>query len=382
MKPPQRASCDRTSEPYHLDRRTLLAGMAAALLPSVGGASASARAAGPSLEWQKLPTVPYRGKQDDIAFGSQRRGWYGNGEGRLYRTDDGGDSWSLLWHQPGTFIRALGFIDEALGVLGNVGPGSFPNVTDRIPLYRTTDGGASWRPVERIAGPVPDGICGIDIVRYSAIDRGERVTRSVVHAAGRVGGPAHYLRSSDGGESWTSRDLGTLTAAIYDVKFLGPRVGFIAGSSDQDLSRARGLILRSDDGGENWREVYRSERAFETVWKLHFPSDSVGFGSVQSYDPDAAASRRYVTTTDDGGRTWSELPLVDDARWRSFGIGFADERLGWVGGNLGGLETRDGGRNWAPVEIGRAVNKFRFVGSGADRRAYAIGSDVHRLRLG
>lgn len=361
-----------------LDRREfLLAGAAAGLLP---GCASIARER-PALRWEKLPTVPYRGKQDDIAFGTPDRGWYGNGDGRLYRTDDQGDSWDEVWRQPGTYIRALGFWDAHTGILGNVGVGSFPGVTDSTPLYRTDDGGRSWSPVDAISGPVPSGICGIDLVRQRFIDRGERAERLVAHAAGRVGDPAHYLRSTDGGATWTSQDLGAFAAAIYDVKFLGPRTGFLAASSDAELGRSNGMILRSDDGGESWHPVYRSSRPFETVWKLHFPSDLVGYGSLQSYDPDEQVAQRYIVKTLDGGRTWTELPLVADFRWRSFGIGFADERLGWVGGNLGGLETRDGGRSWAHVEMGRAVNKLRFVGSGRDRRAYAIGTDLYRLDL-
>jgi hypothetical protein len=128
--------------------------------------------------------------------------------------------------------------------------------------------------------------------------------------------------------------------------------------------------------------VFRSARPFETVWKLHFPTAKRGYGTVQSYDPDPAKAQRFVAATEDGGRTWHEVPLVADAKWRSFGIGFANEKLGWVGGNLGGLETRDGGATWAPVEMGKAVNKIRFVGSGQERRAFAVGSDVYRLDLG
>jgi photosystem II stability/assembly factor-like uncharacterized protein len=360
-------------------REFIAAGASSLLLP---GCVTTARQALPAkLAWQKLPTVPYRGKQDDIAFGSSRVGWFGNGEGRIYRSTDGGDSWNEVWHQAGTFVRALAFLDEQKGVMGNVGVGSFPNVTDTRPLYRTSDGGLSWQPAAKIEGPVPQGICALEIGRSSFIDRGERAERSVVHAAGRVGGPAHYLRSLDGGESWRSWDLGGLTAALYDVKFLGPKIGFLAGSSDSDLSKARGLILRTDNGGDTWREVFRTARPFETVWKLHFPNERTGYGTVQSYDPDPASVQRFVTKTKDGGRSWFEVPLVSDAKWRSFGIGFADEKTGWVGGNVGGLETRDGGLTWSPVEMGKAVNKIRFVGKGPDRRAFAVGSDVYRLDL-
>jgi hypothetical protein len=91
--------------------------------------------------WQRLPTEPYRGKQDDIAFVSPDSGWYGNGDGKLYRTIDGGQRWEKVWEQRGTFIRALGFVDSLHGYLGNVGTEYYPGVTDTRPLYRTLDGG-------------------------------------------------------------------------------------------------------------------------------------------------------------------------------------------------------------------------------------------------
>ena len=363
-----------------VDRRAFIAaGGASLLLPACAAQQAAPAPLPASLIWQKLPTIPYRGKQDDIAFGSPRRGWFGNGEGRIYRSDDGGDSWAQVWHQPGTFVRALGFIDDQAGVMGNVGVGSFPNVTDTRPLYRTADGGVTWTPAA-IEGPVPAGICAIEIVRSAFIDRGERAERNMVHAAGRVGGPAFHLRSADAGQSWTSKDLGALASALYDVKFVSPRIGFLAASAGADLSVSRGTILRTDDGGETWHEVFRSARNVETVWKLHFPTPRIGYGTIQSYDP--AATQRFVAKTEDGGRTWHELPLTDDAKWRSFGIGFANESVGWVGGSTGGMETRDGGQSWAPVEMGKAVNKIRFVGTGTERRAFAVGSDVYRLDLG
>ena len=361
-----------------MERRAVLLGSAAAaLLPAC---ATTPRPIADALTWKRLPTEPYAGKQDDIAFATPALGWFGNGHGSLYRTLDGGESWVKIWEQSGTFIRALGFIDQETGILGNVGVGSFPGVSDPTPLYRTRDGGKSWTPAQ-IYGPAPRGICAIDIVANRYIDRGDRAERVIAHAAGRVGGPAHYLRSTDGGASWRSADLSTQTAAIYDVTFPFARTGFIAGSSDPELSQSRGLILRSEDGGDTWQEVYRSKRRFETVWKMHFPNAQTGYGTVQSYDPDPANVQRYVVKTTDGGRSWFELPLLADARWRSFGIGFADGQTGWVGGNLGGVQTRDGGLSWTPTAMGKAVNKIRIVGYGGARKAFAIGAEVHRLDL-
>src|SRR5438270_4258747 len=121
-------------------RRLRQAALAIALTAAL---TAPARADEP---WVKLPSVPYtlNNKQDAIAFADALTGWYGNGTGRIYRTDDGGEAWTVIWTKQGIYIRALDFADAQTGFLGNIGPGYFPDVTDRQPLYVTHDGGVHW----------------------------------------------------------------------------------------------------------------------------------------------------------------------------------------------------------------------------------------------
>ena len=108
--------------------------------------------------WIKLPTAPYtlNNKQDAIAFADTLTGWYGNGTGRIYRTDDGGEAWTAIWTKQGTYVRALEFADAQTVFLGNIGPGDFPG-RDRPPAAlrvprqrRALDGGqAGRRPPDR-----------------------------------------------------------------------------------------------------------------------------------------------------------------------------------------------------------------------------------------
>ena len=355
-----------------LNRRALGAAAMGALM------TAGWRQADPA--WVKLPTEPYRGKQDDVFFVNDRTGWYGNGLGRLFKTTDGGQTWIKQLDRPGTFVRALGFVDERLGFLGNIGPGSFPNVTDETALYRTRDGGDTWEPIA-LDGPMK-GVCAIDVFKQPFINAGHLDHRVSVRAAGRVGGPAHLATSHDGGETWSCEDLSAHAGAILDIKFISAEVGFIAAASDSNVQNSRGRILRTGDGGRTWSPVYQGERPWELIWKLAFPSAMVGYGTLQSYDRDPAATRRYVVKTTDGGLTWSELPLVDNAAVREFGIGFVDEHRGWVGAAPGGFETRDGGASWQPVSMGAAVNKVRVVErAGGGKAVFAIGVELHRLDL-
>jgi photosystem II stability/assembly factor-like uncharacterized protein len=357
------------------DRRDLLIGGAVvSLLPS--GALAEPAPA----NWIKQATEPYKGKQDDIYFIDALTGWYGNGEGKLYRTVDGGKTWSRAWTQPGTFIRAIGFVDAEHGYLGNVGTDYYPGVTDKNPLYETRDGGTSWTPVKAEGIEKVAGICGIDIVKRRAIFQGELRDQVIIHAAGRVGGTAWIIRSTDGGASWSVKDLSAVAGMILDVKFHDDRNGFLCAATSADTEQSSALILRTIDGGASWQTVYQSKRKFENSWKMNWPSRRVGYATIQNYDP--AATKRVVIKTVDGGKTWKELPLIDDAKVRQFGVGFVDEKHGFVGTTIGGFETVDGGKNWAPTAFGRAVNKIRVVKNSSGGMAlFAIGVDIYRLDL-
>lgn len=359
-----------------MDRRVFLGTAAAtALVPAVGWAQEAAPG------WVKLPTEAYRGKQDDVVFVDALTGWYGNGAGKLFKTTDGGQTWVKQLDRPGTFVRALGFVDAELGFLGNIGPDYFPNVSDDTPLYRTRDGGGSWEPVV-IDGPAVKGICAIDVLKTPFINAGVLDHRVTIRAAGRVGGPAFLATSRDRGETWTSEDLSAHTGMILDVHFVSEQVGFICGASSAEVQASTAIVLRTGDGGRTWSRVYEGSRTFELTWKMSWPSATVGYVTVQSYNPDTTASQRYVAKSVDGGLTWREMPLVDNAAVREFGVGFVDENHGWVGAVPNGFETTDGGASWSPVQMGNAVNKVRVIPRpGGGHVVFAIGVEMHRLDL-
>ncbi len=367
-----------------MKRRTLTTGLATAsglaLLGcgSMGAPPASAKKYIVEGGWQLLPTEAFRGKQDDIHFVDPATGWYVNGEGKIYKTEDGGHAWKLLLTKPGTYFRTVGFVDGKVGFAGNIGTDYYPGVTDTVPMYRSDDGGGTWAPVN-IPGPPVKGLCAIDVLHTQFIHAGVLAQRAVIHAGGRVGGPAVLLRSLDGGASWAHVALPASVGMVQDVKFFDAANGLLMAGTDADVSRANALIMLTKDGGVTWQEVYRSKRPFELMWKASFPTRDIGFATVQSYDPDTKMSPRYVVKSSDGGRSWAELPLVDEHGVREFGIGFVTPELGWVGTNKTGYETRDGGKTWAPVAMGRAVNKIRVLTTATGFVAYAIGVQVHKL---
>ena len=331
--------------------------------------------------WRKLETEAYRGKQDDIAFVNERIGWYVNGEGKVFKTMDGGETWRLQWHHPGTYLRCLAFLDEQHGWIGNIGPGYFPNVTDPVPLYETKDGGDTWKAVSSIEGPPIVGLCALQVLREPIVNAGQLETRTRLIGVGRVGGPVAMIVSDDLGATWQQIDIASHAAMAFDVHFFNRNEGFIAAASHADVAQSNAVILATADGGKSWREAYRSTRPYELTWKISFPTREVGYVTLQSYDPDPSAKERFVAKTTDGGRSWTEILLSSDPRVREFGVAFLDPLRGWVGAVPHGFQTIDGGASWEPAAMGNAVNKIRLIPTEAGHVGFAIGTQVHRIDL-
>ena len=330
----------------------------------------------PEKGWKKLNTERYPGKQDDITFINENEGWYVNGYGSIYHTKNSGETWEKQLEKKGTFFRCIAFVDSLRGFAGTVGTDYFPDVTDTIPLYGTIDGGKTWNPVS-YAGPYVKGLCAMDIVKEQYINHGKSDYKIHIYGVGRVGSPANMMVSHDGGLNWTSNSMNKDCKMLFDIKMFDKNNGIVCAASDEDMEKSNALILKTSDGGKTWKKVYQSNRPFEGTWKASFPTKEVGYVTIQSYNPDPNVKQQRIAKTTDGGETWNEINLVEDAGAREFGIGFIDENHGFVGTMNSGYETKDGGKTWTKVNLGMACNKIRiYKDANGKVYAYAIGVDV------
>jgi photosystem II stability/assembly factor-like uncharacterized protein len=317
------------------------------------------------FSWQILPSSPFQiFRHDDVCFVNSNLGWVGNIRGEIWKTRDGGNTWNKLISQNTTAYRCIGFVDSSRGFAGNLGLSHWNRkTTDTMPLYRTLDGGITWAPIEQFNGPKPKGLCGLQVVNDS-----------VIVACGRIDGPAFFVRSIDGGKTWTSKDMSAYAGMLIDVFFTSPTTGFAVGGTSQRRYNSTSIILYTTDGGQTWTTKIKSKNDTSHCWKISHPSKNVFYVSIEKF--------LYTSTLDffkstDGGATWTENPVKGVSYGSSQGIGFLNDSIGWVGGHEGALYTTNGGKTFNPMppDILMNLNRMRFVN---DTLGYAVGQRIYK----
>ena len=166
-----------------------------------------------------------------------------------------------------------------------------------------------------------------------------------------VGYGGKVLETTDGGYTWNTRDSGT-DLALYSIKFVDDQHGWISG---QD-----GLILRTDDGGKSWQKQQSNAILKETDGS-EVPLYLFAIDAIDAEHAWAVGDRSYLTSTEDGGKTW-KARKVQGAADKSgesmasadpifYDVKFLDQQHGWIVGEFGKiLRTDDGGASWREQE--------------------------------
>jgi photosystem II stability/assembly factor-like uncharacterized protein len=311
--------------------------------------------------WTLLPTSPNaadNGRHEDISFPTPSRGYLVNFNGELHRTADGGESWQLL-HSARTFteepvrFRSIGFASERRGWIGALTPGYI--------LWQTDDSGVNLRNISnRMRSGSDLGICGLWVVN-----------EDVVYGVGRYYGPARLYMTKNGGLTWTIKNMDDLAGRLIDVFFFDELHGFVVGGTAENAVDSRAVVLRTLDGGATWEKMYESQNPGEWGWKISFPTNSVGYVSVERFPIGAAR----VLKTGDGGNSWSESVIAGSRPLQ--GIGFVTKWQGWASGRGTTSHTLDGGLTWQAETsiLDPVINRFRMFG---DTLGYAVGSRVYK----
>lgn len=305
-------------------------------------------------QWRTLNFAPNANgaRHDGLWFVDDDTGWICNLQGEVWKTKDGGYSWTNQVQTLEAF-RSIAFLDHQHGFLGSV--------FDVNLLFSTDDGGDSWKVVDNIPEPRPAGMCGL-----------WAVNDSTVYGCGRYSGPPTVLKSDYAGATWESIDLSAQATTLIDCYFTSPDSGFVVGGIGAFPDSTRAEVLWTGDGGDTWQVNWQGQARGEWGWKISFPTPEIGYVSLET---DANSLNRFLKTTD-GGATWSVLSFGYGSNFLEQGIGFATPMLGWLGGGETEVrQTSNGGATWTSVDWGRRLDRVFML---RDDLGYAVGQAVYK----
>lgn len=223
------------------------------------------------------------------------------------------------------------------------------------PIYRSSDGGRSWRAVEGV--PKSEARANITSIAVSARD--SRVMYATGHGVAVV-------KSGDGGRTWATKAAGlggaSTEALAIDARDPNKLYVWVLGDG----------LYRSMDAGESWRRVDDGPSGQE-VRSLASVAAPTGMGGIWLY----AGLDTGVMRSPDCFCGWDRLPnagLPERSRVYSLAHDPAHPDILYAGLRHGVFRTADGGRSWVQVTdtvedavVALDVSRPDFV--------YAVGGD-------
>ena len=262
----------------------------------------------------------------------------------IYKSADAGTTWRHMGLREAGQIGSVAIHPSQPDTVWAAALGSPYGPNPERGVFKTTDGGATWRRVlfvneETGARVVVVNPANPDEV-YAGLYRAFRKGWDIVS-----GGPASeggIYKSVDGGVTWRKLTAGLPASLIgrIDLAIVGgnPRILYAM----VEAPGAEGGLYRTDDAGEQWRLVNNDERLRRRPFYFHYvdvnPRDEneVWVGEV--------ALRKST----DGGKTFS---VVRTPHGDHHGLWFNPERphVAILGTDGGATITRDGGRSWSSI---------------------------------
>ena len=288
-----------------------------------GGAILRTADGGSTWERVSAPAGDSMQFRDIHGFSSESAVALTAGEGplsRIYRTDDGGNSWTLgfLMEEPAGFLDCLDFWDENHGF-------AYGDSFDGVPyILLTRDGGHGWTRVSaETSPPANEGEGGFaasgTCARAAAGGRGWIGTGA--------GGSARVLATGDYGRTWTATETpvvkGPLAGIFTMVVADGRPLMVLGGDLDRREEVVAANVAVTGDAGRTWTLATPA------------PINGAVYGSAAG----GTGANRFVVAvappgavyTDDMGRSWKELPGVS-----AWAVEFAPGgRVGWAAGGAG-----------------------------------------------
>ncbi|WP_224996075.1 YCF48-related protein [Cesiribacter sp. SM1] len=249
---------------------------------------------------------------------------------KIFKTTDGGDTWTTLsWDSKTIPYRAITdvyFIDENVGyVSGYQSDDIVMNFGFTQFVMKTVDGGRNW---QQVTIPTNWNFREINIQFLNESEGFAHLTNSQEYDE------TYY--TLDGGLSWTKNSPDNFRY-IHKAYWQNNGKGFLYGIDQQ----SRILLYRTENLGQSWEEVALPVFLYQDVNII------TDFLFSDEHKGVAVGSGGSILTTQDGGESWVSR---NKAYPHFLAFKFYNHQTGYASSGRGLFKTADGGTNWQMVD--------------------------------
>jgi|GEM_PF-2134318 len=256
-----------------------------------------------------------------IKFVNLNTGWALNKEGSLYRTDNGGESWLLVINNIAKYKGPI-----SLSVFQNGMYVAYYAMMQQASsegiVNLSTDGGNTW-------------------ASYSAPGNINDIFIGDVNKAWLAGESGAIYFTSNFGQSWQTQTVSSNSLTFKGTAFTDDNNGWAI---------AQRAIIRTTDGGTNWKLLPYSMLSFYNYYGIAFPDANNGT-VVGNYNSIMEMPIGAIFHTSDGGNSWVKQNI--DNLQGVYSTAFSDVNNGVVVGSSGAVyKTTNSGSSWTKLNSG------------------------------
>ncbi|MDY0216509.1 MAG: YCF48-related protein [Bacteroidales bacterium] len=275
---------------------------------------------------------------------------WGSGYGRIYMTNNYGDSWSQVYNKLSAQINGVQISPS--GVLYAFGKNGLILNSTNGTVWDTTHVGQINGTLNRVAFTDDNtgyavGENGIVMKTMDAAVTWEmdnigttnhlRDINFISPSTGFIiGDGSKIYKTSNAGVNWVSRNSGYTSSQSYGIEMVNGSIGYAGGQNG---------VFKTINGGDNW-----------TITSLTNSSYSIQCLGV---DTVFSGHANKVFSSYNGGFNWNEFPLAEAV----FALHFFDSQYGFIGNSWGRVyKTTDGGATVTQkYNCTFAINELVFI---------------------
>jgi photosystem II stability/assembly factor-like uncharacterized protein len=278
----------------------------------------------------------------------------------LGELDINNSNWKIVRRSNATDknLRTIYFVDSMTGwAAGDAGA-----------VYRTNDGGKTWKPL------LSGAVANINQIQFVDWNNGWMLGEMARKDDGEP--ETVVLSTTNGGRSWKKQPLPNVLGIFFTDALHGWAVGKNA------------TMLRTEDGGNEWKAVPDLEKLiglpvessnYNFGFRDIFFLDSQNGWLIGNFYGRAKSHIGGLFVTNDGGATWKRVAVTVQTQYSSgrftpgvlHSVRFTDLNTGSLTGEMMdgegrfffALHTRDGAKNWEQYRTpSRATHSTQFLG--------------------